>query len=360
MGIVLDDDFQSYALGQNPPYGPIVKIGVTNAAIAAGGIFGDTQSVALPAFQCLQWPGAAHSPLDHYYQQSTIIFGFQVTAADTSQNGELIQLHANQNGGFDNAVLTLKVMNDGTLAFTTENQLNIFAISDFSLLTNQWYWFQLNVAFAAIAGALVYTAQVAINGQVVLSVTNLNTGLLSALYPTPGFNYWVLSGCGLGNALARITMYDAIQPVGTAPHPGGTPAARINQGLIELILKAEPTGPGTGPTVSCPLGGGTATVGVFYSKTIPVSGGISPITLAITAGSLPPGLVLDPVARTISGFPTTPGTYNYTCTGTDASTNTGTPATCQIVVGSSLAIAIVFCGVIRYLVKDTDAKKRVN
>jgi hypothetical protein len=357
--IVLDDDFQSYALGQFPPYGPIVKIGVTNATINAGGIFGDTQAVGLPPFQCLQWPGAVHGPLDHYYQQASIIFGFQVTASDLSENGELIQLHANQNGGFDNAVLTLKVLNDGTLAFTTENQLNIFAVSDFSLLTNQWYWFQLDVAFAAIAGDLVYTAQVSINGLTVLSVTNLHTGLFSTNYPTPGFNFWVLSGCGLGNALTRITMYDTIQPVGTAPHPGGTPAARLNQGLIELILKAEPTGPGTGPTVSCPLGGGTATVGVFYLKLIPVSGGIAPITLAITGGVLPPGLVLDPVARTISGFPTTPGTYNYTCTGTDASTNTGTPATCTIVVGDSLSVALVFCGVIRYLVKDT-SKRRVN
>jgi Putative Ig domain len=357
VSIVLDDDFQSYAIGQHTPYGLIEGIGVNPATIVAGGIFSDSQSVSVPAVQTLEWPTTVHTPFDTYFQQATIICGLQITTLGVSSNGELWQLRASHADGIgDTAVLTLKVMADGCLAFTNENQLFVFKISDFSLLSNQWYWLQINVSFSAISGTLVYTCDVAINGQVVLSVVDNNTFLPITNYPTAGFNYWINGGCGNGNLLARLTMYDTIQPIGTSPHPGATPAARINQGLIELILTAQPSGPGTGPQVACPFGGGVATVGIFYSKTVTSSGGIPPVTYAITGGSLPPGLTLNPVTGTISGIPTTPGTYNYTCTGTDASTNTGTPASCQIVVGALLQIALMFSGVIRYLVKDSSSK----
>ncbi len=56
-----------------------------------------------------------------------------------------------------------------------------------------------------------------------------------------------------------------------------------------------------------------ATIGSPYSHTVTASGDPGP-TFAVTAGSLPPGLTLDPDSGRITGTPTTPGTYTGTIT----------------------------------------------
>lgn len=56
--------------------------------------------------------------------------------------------------------------------------------------------------------------------------------------------------------------------------------------------------------------------GTGYSVTIAVTGG-APITFAVTQGSLPPGLSLDPVSGTISGTPTGSGLFGFTVTATN-------------------------------------------
>ncbi|WP_198929072.1 putative Ig domain-containing protein, partial [Rhizobium sp. AC27/96] len=60
-------------------------------------------------------------------------------------------------------------------------------------------------------------------------------------------------------------------------------------------------------------------IGAAYSETTTASGGTSPYSYAITAGSLPAGLTLSS-AGVISGTPTGGGTYNFTLTATDSST----------------------------------------
>lgn len=62
-------------------------------------------------------------------------------------------------------------------------------------------------------------------------------------------------------------------------------------------------------------------VGTPYSQTITATGGAAPYTFAVTAGSLPPGapaFALDPTTGLLSGTPTTPGTWIFTITATDA------------------------------------------
>jgi YVTN family beta-propeller protein len=59
------------------------------------------------------------------------------------------------------------------------------------------------------------------------------------------------------------------------------------------------------------------TAGTAYSQTI-ASTGLGPITFAVTAGSLPAGLTLDPSTGAISGTPTASGSSAFTVTATNA------------------------------------------
>ena len=67
-------------------------------------------------------------------------------------------------------------------------------------------------------------------------------------------------------------------------------------------------------------------VSFVYSQTISVTGSAPPFTFAVTSGTLPPGLTLDPATGVLSGTPTTQGTYNFTVTATDVNTCTGAQA----------------------------------
>ena len=63
-----------------------------------------------------------------------------------------------------------------------------------------------------------------------------------------------------------------------------------------------------------------ATVGRSYTcgSDIAASGGKAPYTYAISAGSLPPGLSLNPSTGAITGTPTAGGTFTFTVTATDS------------------------------------------
>ncbi|MBD9402135.1 autotransporter domain-containing protein [Comamonas sp. CMM02] len=64
------------------------------------------------------------------------------------------------------------------------------------------------------------------------------------------------------------------------------------------------------------------TAGIAYSQAINASGGTAPYTYDITEGSLPTGLSLA-ANGTLSGTPTTAGSYSFTVTATDSSTGVG-------------------------------------
>jgi hypothetical protein len=54
-----------------------------------------------------------------------------------------------------------------------------------------------------------------------------------------------------------------------------------------------------------------------YSQTIDIAGSL-PTSFAVTTGSLPPGLTLDPATGAITGTATTPGIFTFTVTATNA------------------------------------------
>jgi hypothetical protein len=85
-------------------------------------------------------------------------------------------------------------------------------------------------------------------------------------------------------------------------------------------------------TLTCPTG--TAQVGVAYSSMLVASGGQAPYTFSISAGSLPPGLTLNPTTGAITGTPTTAGAFSFTAKVVDSSgQSAGTTTTnCTITV----------------------------
>jgi uncharacterized protein YhjY with autotransporter beta-barrel domain len=79
-------------------------------------------------------------------------------------------------------------------------------------------------------------------------------------------------------------------------------------------------------TLSPASGTLNATYGAPFSQTFVASGNPAPFTYAITAGTLPPGLSFS--INTLSGTPTTPGSYAITVTATDnVTTGPGAPYT---------------------------------
>ena len=69
------------------------------------------------------------------------------------------------------------------------------------------------------------------------------------------------------------------------------------------------------------------TVNGSYSQPLSATGGTTPYTWSISAGSLPAGLGIDASTGVISGAPTTPGTSHFTVKVTDATTPTPQTAT---------------------------------
>jgi hypothetical protein len=69
------------------------------------------------------------------------------------------------------------------------------------------------------------------------------------------------------------------------------------------------------PTLACPSNNGTK--GVQYSSALTATSGDPPYTFALTGGSLPAGLTLNP-SGAISGTPATAGTSNFTAQVTDS------------------------------------------
>ena len=73
-----------------------------------------------------------------------------------------------------------------------------------------------------------------------------------------------------------------------------------------------------GFAISTPSPLPTGVIGAAYTQTLAASGGQTPYTWAITSGSLPAGLTLNPSTGTISGTPTATGSSTFTVLATDA------------------------------------------
>lgn len=165
------------------------------------------------------------------------------------------------------------------------------------------------------------------SGTVVLSTTSIPNGMVGLPYQitigaTGGlapYTFGVLSG----NLPAGLTLSTGGVISGTPTTTGTsnftvqvldaeTPAVTATQSYSVTVIPALSITTSTLPA---------ANIGISYATTIVATGGVSPYTFAVTTGSLPAGLTLNPSTGVLSGTPSAAGTFSFTVTVTDAATN---------------------------------------
>jgi uncharacterized repeat protein (TIGR01451 family) len=79
-------------------------------------------------------------------------------------------------------------------------------------------------------------------------------------------------------------------------------------------------------------------VGVAYSTTLAVTGGTTPLTWSITAGSVPPGLTISTSTGVLSGTPTTKGNFPFTASVADSNSKTASKVVTLVIGAGPLVI----------------------
>ena len=123
----------------------------------------------------------------------------------------------------------------------------------------------------------------------------------------PGFNLNPSTGVISGTATATGTFPFTVRVADTSGQ----------QDTQAFSIRIDPQSPPQITTTSLPGG----TVSLPYNQTVQAAAGIGTLTWSITVGSLPPGLTIGPSLTgpsvTISGTPTSQGTFNFTVRVTD-------------------------------------------
>jgi hypothetical protein len=171
---------------------------------------------------------------------------------------------------------------------------------------------------SAMVVGVPFSESVSASGGTAPYTYTVTAGTLPAgltLNPTTG----LISGTptASGAYSFTITATDAFSSTGSQPYTGTVTLPTV------IVL------PSVLPTMQ---------VSVPYSETVAASGGTAPYTYAVTAGTLPAGLTLNPTTGLISGTPTVSASYGFTITATDAFATTGSQAYSGIVAGPNIDV----------------------
>ncbi len=243
-------------------------------------------------------------------------------------------------------------------------------ISPASAVTNSSGQATFSVQSSA-AGSVIYSATASANGSTFTSTATVTVTSVGVRSPAQSSAVVPNGSAGLPT-LVTITVRDSSgNPVSGAAaalsasiggsNAGTSVSAITDRGGGSYGFSYTPTSAGTdavsikldgtnisgspytslvaAPTFSfAPAPGGLpgGSVGTAYSQTITVTGGIAPYSFSATG--LPAGLALNAATGTISGTPTTAGSYTLTITVTDANGATGS-STYNVAVGIQAPVA---------------------
>jgi uncharacterized protein YhjY with autotransporter beta-barrel domain len=123
-----------------------------------------------------------------------------------------------------------------------------------------------------------------------------------------------------------VTGVNCVNANGTFPFDlritsGATVANFTGTSAFSINMTAGPSG-ACAVTIGVGTVPATGTTGTSYTGTYTSTGGAAPYTYTVLDGTLPPGLTLSS-AGTISGTPTTAGTYTFNVRAADSGSNTG-------------------------------------
>ncbi|HEX6351444.1 putative Ig domain-containing protein [Actinophytocola sp.] len=189
------------------------------------------------------------------------------------------------------------------------------------------------VAVSPTSGPLAGGNSVTVSGTNITTATAVEFGTTAQFQAgTPT----VFLPCPSGPAAGCFTVSGATLQISAMPaHAAGEVQVKVvTQGVagsatytyVDLALTFGPPPAGT--------------VGVAYATTLTATGGQTPYTWSVTAGSLPPGLQLGAATGAITGTPTVAGTFAFTVQVADAGSGTATQATSITVNAGLLSLSV--------------------
>ena len=162
------------------------------------------------------------------------------------------------------------------------------------------------------------TATTASANELVFTGLGLPSG--SSAVVTVGTSYRMEQQDAITNGSRAATGDQGVSAAGAYTGSFNLSASANWSALVATFAVVTSTPPPSGPTIStASLPSGTQNV--TYSAALQASGGTTPYTWSISAGSLPAGLQLNSGTGTISGTPTNACTSNFTVQLADASSN---------------------------------------
>ncbi len=193
-----------------------------------------------------------------------------------------------------------------------------------------------NSAGTATASCTIVVAPPAITLTCPASTGQVGVAYSSALLATggvPPYTFSIISG-SLPPGLTLNPSTGAIT---------GTPTTYGTFNFTAKVVDSTNTSAGTTtancsiviqpPQLTATCASGTGEVGLAYSSSVGVTGGVPPYTFSISAGALPPGLTLNPTTGAITGTPTSQGTFSYSVEVTDSASHSIT-ISCTIVIST--------------------------
>lgn len=224
----LDDDFQSYTIGDHLPLGSWTNGGSFTDVIVAGGPSGTTRS--------LQMQGIA----DYDRGSSFLTTWTEFVAIRKLSEGEILRFDNGPNlSGHSFTLLSLSVERDKSITAVCPASGQILANSgDFGFDFYAWNFLQVNVTVSdfidpmTLIPFLQVDCEVALNGVSIFSFSTVTTFDVTQL--TNGIsevNHFQLVSNG---AFYCAYTLDTPQPIVSYPHPG-MPNMIVHQGAGEVI-----------------------------------------------------------------------------------------------------------------------------